>query len=440
MLTSICRSQRVGFSGTVSGLLLACIGAASLTALHPLEAATLTWSGAAGDGNLFTNGNWSPGQTPATGDALIFAGSTSLTNTFSGTAFSAAAITFNATAGAFVINGSNTLTISGAAGITTSSTATQTLNTRLALGISQTWTTATGGSLAVGGNVALSTFSLTLAGAGTTTLNGVLSGTGGLSRGATSTGTLAINGANTFSGATSLSFGTVQIGNNAALGTGTVTFAGTALRLEAIGGARTLANNLIIGNTTTFQGTNNLTFTGGASLTGSRSFAVNGTGIVSLNGVVSQSTATARTLTKSGTGTLILNGINTFTGGVNLSSGVLQAGNSNAFGTGTIQLGSGTLQAGGSPLIFANALSLTGNTIFSGNQNITFNGNGALTGNRIQTVNSTGIVTYNGAISGAAFLYKQGPGTMAFTGTTANTFSGLTYIYDGTLLLGKTAG
>lgn len=43
------------------------------------QAATLTWSGA-GDGKTFGDAaNWTPAQTPAAGDALVFANASALT-------------------------------------------------------------------------------------------------------------------------------------------------------------------------------------------------------------------------------------------------------------------------------------------------------------------------------------------------------------------------
>src|SRR5262245_26368312 len=49
-------------------------------AFTPPLHAQLTWSGGGGDANWSTGANWA-GTAPATGDALIFAGSTQLVNT-----------------------------------------------------------------------------------------------------------------------------------------------------------------------------------------------------------------------------------------------------------------------------------------------------------------------------------------------------------------------
>lgn len=72
-----------------------------------------------------------------------------------------------------------------------------------------------GSSVALGGN------SLTLGGVADSTYNGVISGSGGLIK--NGAGVQTLTGANTFGGGVSLNAGGLVVGNNAALGTGTVT-------------------------------------------------------------------------------------------------------------------------------------------------------------------------------------------------------------------------
>ena len=379
----------------------------------PLCAATLTWTGAAGNGNVFTSTNWSPAQAPAAGDTLIFAGSTSLIDTFGASAFSVASLSFSSTAGAFVLNGTNTLTLSSSSGITNSSAATQTINVNLALGTSQTWN----------------------ASAGALVVNGIVSGNGNLTKSGSSI--LTLNGANTYTGNTTLSAGTVQIGSDSAFGTGTVTFNNSALRLEAIGGDRTLTNGYTISAATTFQGAYGLTLSGLTNMSKSRTITVNGTGTLFLTGVISGAN---RSLTKAGTGSLMLSGNNTFGGGYIAKSGTSIIANSASVGSGTLQLGAANFQGSSNALTFSNAVSLIGDTTFAGTPTITFNNTATLTANRIQTTVGTGLVTYNGAVAGAFSFTKSGSSSMAFTGSSANTYSGLTTVTDGTLILGKTAG
>lgn len=51
---------------------LAC--AVALLCAFSVPAATLTWTGEAGDGKWSTPGNWSPVQAPAKGDSVVFSG------------------------------------------------------------------------------------------------------------------------------------------------------------------------------------------------------------------------------------------------------------------------------------------------------------------------------------------------------------------------------
>src|SRR5204862_473833 len=102
------------------------------------------------------------------------------------------------------------------------------------------------------------------------------------------------------------------------------------------------------------------------------------------------------TLTKSGSGTLILTNANSFSGGVAISAGTLQVGNGGTSGT----LGSG---------------------------NVT--NNAALAFNRSDTF------TVTNAISGTGTLTQSGSGTLVLTN--ANSFSGGVGISAGTLQVGN---
>ncbi len=393
------------------------------------QAANITWTGAAGDNNVLNSLNWSPVRVPVAGDTVIFAGSTGLAPQL-GTGTTISAITFSSTAQAFTLGGAGTYTINS--GVTNSSASTETINNAIKLGASQSWA-ATSGNLVVNGAVNLQTFTLTSSSAMTLTINGAISGTGGVTK--TSTGTLVLSGNNTFSGTTSLSKGTLTIGSDTALGTGLLVIGSgnSTTTLATTGGSHTIANTVQISRNFNFTSTSDLTMNGAVTLAASRTITVASTGALTLNGVVGGS---GRTLTKLGTGTLVLNGANTFTGGTVLSAGVLTVGNNAAAGTGTLSLGTATIQAGVSGITIGNAVSFTGDITFGGTQNLSFSGTGTLAAARTLTVTNPN-TTFSGIISGSGTLSKAGTGTLTLGG--ANTFSGGAAIKNGTLVLDANA-
>ena len=142
-----------------------------------------TWDGGGADNNWSTAANWVGDVAPLAGDDLIFSGSSRLTisNDYPGdTAFGS--ITFNATAGAFVISG-NAIALGGS--ITNGSTAPQTVNLLLSLAVTRTIDAASGDI----------------------TLGGTRSGAGGLTK--IGVGTLTLTGTDNEAGATTVSSGTL---------------------------------------------------------------------------------------------------------------------------------------------------------------------------------------------------------------------------------------
>jgi autotransporter-associated beta strand protein len=275
--------------------------------------------------------------------------------------------------------------------------------------------------------------SLTVKGAGGTTLKGAISGAGGLNLPGTGTVTLAT--ADSYSGGTVLSGATLAVGNSAALGSGLLTLdSGT---FEATVVAVSLANAVKLGGNFNIGGSKNLTFTGAATLTGNRTLTVNNTGPTSFAGAIGQS-SNGLGLTKAGTGVLVLSNINTYTGTTTLSAGTLALGNNSALGTGPLVVSAGTLEASGAAVALTNAVTLGGNVTIGGSKNLTFTGAAILTGNRTLTVNNTGITTFAGVIgqsSSGIGLTEAGTGVLVLSNS--NTYSGTTFLTAGTLALGN---
>ncbi|HEV2329170.1 MAG TPA: autotransporter-associated beta strand repeat-containing protein [Verrucomicrobiae bacterium] len=137
------------------------------------------------------------------------------------------------------------------------------------------------------------------------------------------------------------------------------------------------------------------------------SYTVSGTG--SING--------PGTLTKSGTGSLTLGTINSFSGGININGGVVTFSALPNLGTGAINFNGGTLQ-------------YNGNTDDISSRVVTFNAGGATI-----DVGSQNVAYVNPIGSGGSGgLTKVGSGTLTINGT--NTFTGSTVVSQGTLELG----
>jgi len=145
-------------------------------------------------------------------------------------------------------------------------------------------------------------------------------------------------------------------------------------------------------------------------------------------------------LVKGGSGTWVLSGANTFTGGLTLNAGTLTLQNATALGggAGTFAIAGGTLDSGTVNLVLTanNPQNWNGNFAFTGTQNLNL-GTGAVAMNasRQVTVN-TNTLTVGGVISGAGFgLTKAGAGTLTLNGSAVNTFNGGLTVNGGTNLL-----
>lgn len=307
----------------------------------------------------------------------------------------------------------------------------------------------TGGIMTVGSMAA----SVTNFQGGTLDLAGPISGAGALIVGTTTTtnnattvanaGTVILSaatngyGINTYAGGTTLNSARLQIASDTyftgpannpliisgPLGIGTLTFgAGEANRggtIEAIGGARTIVNplgNLSTNNNTTlgFSGVNALTFTRDLNINSdaslrNRTFNVpNIWAPVTFSGSLSASGAGGVNFIKTGAGTLVLNGTNTFassaTTGLQITQGIVRVNADAALGgTTTLRLNGGTLAASES---------------FSSGRQMLLQANSGL------DVAADKTLTLTAATSGAFTLTKTGPGTLALN-SNANTQTAL---------------
>jgi fibronectin-binding autotransporter adhesin len=394
---------------------------------------THNWTGGGGDSNWSDPANWG-GTAPSPGDALVFgpgaSALTSVNNFPSGTEFSS--ITFSSAG--YTITGNSIMLLNGINTSAATGANSFGLNTTLLSG--QTWTAgAASTSLTLGGNLNNNGFTLTVGGGtGTIALDGVISGAGGLID--SGTGTLIVAGANTYSGSTTLAAGTLTVGNSGALGSGALTVDGSTT-LTASAAGLSLSNAVTAAGSFTLGGSNALTFVGAVTLTGSRTVTVSSGMTGTFAGGVLES-PTGQTLTKAGSGTLVLPVADNYSGGTVLNGGTLTVGAAGSLGTGSLTLTSGVLTATGSAVTLSNNVTLAGNVSLGGTVNINFAGVWTLTGNRTVTVTSSGIMTQTGTIgqSGGAYsLTKAGGGTLVLQA--ANSFSGGTILTAGVLEIGN---
>ena len=156
-------------------------------------------------------------------------------------------------------------------------------------------------------------------------------------------------------------------------------------------------------------------------------------------------------LTQAGTGTTTLNAAQLPTAAaLNLNAGVLLLGSNSTgsvtngpVGTGALALNAGTLSSDSTTArSIANAITFGGDVTLGSITNtgaLTLSGAATLTGTRNLTLNSA--VNYSGAIGQSAGTFgitKSGAATLTLSGTSANTYTGLTTVTQGELDLNKT--
>jgi fibronectin-binding autotransporter adhesin len=257
------------------------------------------------------------------------------------------------------------------------------------------------GTLTLSGVILGNNAALSVAGDGNVTMSGAIGNITSLTREA-GIGTLLLSGANTFTGPTFVNQGVLQVQGGQALSDTAGVTVGAAgflqlLSSETVGSIAGAGLIRFTGVTLTAGGDNSSTaFTG----------ALQGTG---------------GNLTKVGTGTLTLSGVNSYTGLTTISGGTLSlSGGAAIADTGAVQVNAGaTLNLASSETI--------GSLGGAGGSFVTLGANSLTAGG------NDGSTAFLGAISGTGGLTKTGTGTLTLGG--ANSYTGLTTISGGTLSL-----
>ena len=306
-------------------------------------------------------------------------------------------------------------------------------------------------------------------------ISGNISGSGGLTKAGTGTGFLLLSGTNTYMGSTNITEGTLRYDTNGCIPAASVTSisAGATLEINASissGNALSLTNNGTLDvnineiarlsslagsgsiNLSTGIGPNNLfEIIASSSTTFSGDIALG-------NANVSSNPAVGNRLIKSGTSTLTLTGASTYISRTFIQNGIINVQSASALGVAGVN--SATYVQSGATLEIQNGINLP--------KTVRLNGSGFSSGGAIHNVGSSNTIsgpvtlgwsggtesaanvtiqvdgstdlTISSIIDGANTLTKTGAGTLSFTGTMANTYTGDTFVNAGTLNLNKIAG
>ncbi len=355
------------------------------------------WTGGSGGPtyNWSTGANWASGVAPVSGVAVLFSGTTGLTNTNNIPSLSLPGIVFASGAGAFNISG-NSIQLGGS--IINNSASTQTIRMPMQLTGGNQTINAASGNLVLAGAIsdAGSGYGITTAGANTVTLSA----------------------ANTFSGPTTASAGRLDLANGLALQNSALTLSGGALLFDpSVSPAAFTLGGLVGGNNITLAA--NVTGAPVNLIVGNNGAQSSYTGVMSGPG----------SLTKIGGGSMYLTGANTFTGTTLVANGFLYLANASALldstldtsGAGSVYFGLGAYTVGG--------LTNGGNLLLSSTASAPVT---------LSVGNNNAYNLSSANLSGNGGITKIGSGLQALSGN--NTYTGATIISAGTLqFLGTTA-
>jgi len=395
------------------------------------------------------------GITKQGGSTLTFLGASA--NTYTGlTTVSAGGLTLsktsvNAIAGDVLVNGTGTLTLGAVDQIINTSNVEVAAGTLALAAFNET----VNGVKLTGGTITGTTGVLTSSTAydfqSSANVTGILAGTAGANK--TTAGTVTFTGgnANTYTGLTTVSAGSLVLNRDVEALAGDVLVNGTGtLAINKVDQIKNTANvEVATGGTLAISG--NAETVNGVKLTGG---AITGSGANSIltsttafdfqsgsSGAVLSGTAG---LTKTTGGTVSLGRASTYSGGTTLTDGTLQiatgtttgsvgAITSSAIGTGTLALNGGTLSSGNvSSRTLLNAVTVGGNVTLgdaSNNGKLTFSA-GVDLGGSTRTLTTASAVNFDGLVSNGG-INKAGAGNLTLGG--ANTYTGTTTINEGTL-------
>lgn len=287
------------------------------------------------------------------------------------------------------------------------------------------------------------------------TVDGIISGTGGFTKG--EAGALILAAANTYTGITTLEQGLVRLGHAAglgAVGSGNQTVIKAAATLDLAG--QNVGESLDLQGGKLANSTGTATVTGGITLTAASLVDAALNTNVLLQGALDG----AGSLTKTGTGRLVLSGANTYGGGTFLSGGTLVFADAASLpNTGVVTVSSGTILGFGFTIdqtlldsrlaASTNAFVLALGTNTSSNLNLsaysaaslgaltdlTFSGSLTVSSTNYLFGGGGGVLTVASNLSGNRGITISNGGTVVLTGN--NSHVGTNTVSSGLLKLGS---
>ncbi len=280
-----------------------------------------------------------------------------------------------------------------------------------------------------------STYTLTFGNASGTFSGVIKNTTGTIALTEAGAGTLTLAGSNSYTGGTTLSGGQFNINNASALGTGSFTISGGSI-------GNTSGGTIVLSTTGAENWNGNFAFVGPNDLSlGTGAVALNNNPVVTVtqnNLIVGGVISGSDFLIKSGPGALTLAGSNTYSYGTTLYAGQLNINNAHALGNGGLTINGGTIantSAGAITISTATAESWNADFAFTGTNSLNLGfGNVTLYNNRTVTA-SSGTLVVGGVIADGGHNYSLtesgGSGVLVLSG--ADTYGGGTTLSAGQL-------
>ncbi|MEN3944256.1 autotransporter-associated beta strand repeat-containing protein [Prosthecobacter sp. SYSU 5D2] len=412
-----------------------------LNLFHPHAAGQSTFTTASGSQSWGTASNWTPSGVPnAVGASAIIltpVGGNQAINSF-GVARTLGSLSItNDSTNTFSITTSNTLNLDATTG-----------NASLSVAGAGDVVNTFGGNLNV---VLLDSVDLSVTNTTTTSadgalrINGEISGAGRINK--LGAGTVTLTGTNTYTGGVSIVEGTLRITVGAGLGANPASYVADQIVLNG--------GTLAYGSTTgSFNSAANRGFSLGNA---GGTFSIPSAGATfTVSAIIADLPGETGAFTKTGNGTLNLNAASTYSGGTTIASGTLQVGVGGSLGSASSTVTLGSAGGGNASLISYLAgysyaqdiqvaagsggtltLGYTSTASFSAHFTGDISLNDALT---LRSESAEGFaMRLSGDISGPHNLTKTGVGTIRIEGDNSG-YTGTTTLSNGTVQLGSFAG